>query len=324
MRAFSFDPTELRDLYRTQGWVHIAGGADAAFLEEVQTFVANESSATVLKGRGIGGRMEQSAYPLPEEPAFMAHLFDTIATLCGLRRESMTLSERHIKAYEPDTPEEVPPHKDRLSSQASVGFSITVPAGSTLVLYPFDDRSVNPFNFSAALRESLPPDRLPEVALKGAREVVIADAPGDVMVFPGSTMWHGRRRSAGAVNLYLKFNDFDSDPLGEDPSTVYRRNRTVEFAQNGAIADLRPTLARRLDTITHQQTRADGVELMSADVWGQQPVPLTDVQLAVLHRIDGKRSVHDLAGEVEHSSADVAGVEAEIRRLASDGVIDLL
>jgi hypothetical protein len=324
MRAFSFDPTELRDLYREQGWVHIPGGADGEFLAEVQAFVANEAGSTVLEGRGIGGRMEQSAYPLPDESEFIAHLFDTISTLCGLERESMTLSERHIKAYEPDTPEEVPPHKDRLSSQASVGFSITVPAGSTLVLYPFDDRSVNPFNFSGALRESLPPDRLPEVALKGAREVVIADAPGDVMVFPGSSLWHGRRRSAGAVNLYLKFNDFNSDPLGEDPSTVSRRERTVASAQNGAIAELRPTLARRLDTITHQQTRADGVALISADVWGQPPVALTEAQLEVLRKVDGSRSVNDLAAEVDDSTVASGQVEAEIRRLASDGVIDLL
>ena len=37
-------------------------------------------------------------------------------------------------------------------------------------------------------------------------------------MFYGSEIWHLRRRSAGSVNLYLKFNDFDYDPLGEDPN----------------------------------------------------------------------------------------------------------
>ncbi len=324
MRIFSFDPNEVRDEYRTQGWVHIRNGADAGFLDELRAFVQSNLDSSVVKGRGIGGTKQQAVYPFSDAPAVTSHLFDTIATLCGLKRETMTLSERHIKAYNADTPVDVPAHKDRLSSQVSVGLTIEVPAGSSLVLYPFDDRTINPFNVAEALRQSLPPDRLPEVALEGAREVVIEDEPGDVMIFPGSTMWHKRRRAAGAVNLYLKVNDFNSDPLGEDPSTPERREQTLRSIESGSISECTPTLARRLDTITHQRTRADGLEVVTADVWDQPSLGLTEAQLAVLRAIDGQRSVGQLASEQNGSGLEPSRVETEVRELAAKGVLDLL
>jgi hypothetical protein len=322
MRVFSFEPEDVRERYRTDGWVHIRNGVDAAFLEELQAFVEHESAASHVEGRGISGTKQQAVFPLSEDGTMLQHLFDTIAGVCGLRRETMTLSERHIKAYDDDTPVDVPAHKDRLSSQVSVGISADVPAGSSLILYPDDDRALNPFNVGPALRQSLAPDQLPEVILREAHEVVIEDEPGDVMIFPGSTMWHRRRQGAGVVNLYLKFNDFDSDPLGEDPTTPARRAHTLSVVDGEPIANLRPVLARRLDTITRQQTRADGVTVVTADVWDARPVPLTDTQLTLLAAVDGSRSVSDLAAAVD--GRDPAGVEADARQLAERGVIDLL
>jgi hypothetical protein len=154
-------------------------------------------------------------------------VLDVIATLCGLRHDTMTLSERHIKAYDAEAPPEPVPHEDRFASQASVGLSIEVPEGSHLVVYPYDETDINPYNVSAAYLTSLPAHRRPELALKGAREIVVQDKPGDVMVFPGNRLWHLRRRPARAVNLYLKVKDFDCDPLGEDPATAERRRATL-------------------------------------------------------------------------------------------------
>src|SRR5207244_10064563 len=94
--------------------------------------------------------------------------------------------------------------------------------------YPAVHVGVNPFNVSPALRQVLEPEELPEVALKDAPAVEIDDSGGDVMLFPGSAVWHYRRNASNAVNLYLKLNDFDSDPLAEDPSTPLRRARTLE------------------------------------------------------------------------------------------------
>ena len=102
-----------------------------------------------------------------------------------------------------------------------MGFSISIPAESKLVLYPYSHRAVNPFNTSAGLRRHLQPAELPEVALKGARELVLDDADRDVVMFPGSTTWHLRRHAANALNLYLKFNDFGLRPARRGP--LHRR-----------------------------------------------------------------------------------------------------
>src|SRR4029079_17087376 len=108
-----------------------------------------------------------------------------------------------------------------------LGISVEVPAGSHVVLYPHDERDVNPYYVSTGLRESLEPEALPEVTLRDAAKVEVHDAPGDVIVFRGSSIWHLRRRSAGTVNPYLQMKDFDADPLGEDPTTVARREETA-------------------------------------------------------------------------------------------------
>jgi hypothetical protein len=34
-------------------------------------------------------------------------------------------------------------------------------------------------------------------------------------MFRGHRTWHLRENSAGAVNLYVKVNDYGADPLGE-------------------------------------------------------------------------------------------------------------
>src|SRR5207244_11251567 len=99
--------------------------------------------------------------------------------------------------------------------------------------YPAVHVGVNPFNVSPALRQVLEPDELPEVALKRARAVELDDSGGDVMLFPGSAVWHYRRNASNAVNLYLKVNDFDSDPLAEDPSTAERSAGTLEALAGG-------------------------------------------------------------------------------------------
>ena len=145
----------------------------------------------------------------------------------------MTLSERHIKAYNDDVPAEPAPHKDRFASQVSMGLSITIPENSYLVLYPWTDRGRTPFNISTHMRKELPLEERPENIVKGAERVEIHDAGGDVVMFEGSAIWHVRHNASNARNLYLKLNDFNSDPLGEDPSTDQRREETMKLVQSG-------------------------------------------------------------------------------------------
>ena len=87
----------------------------------------------------------------------------------------MTLSERHIKAYNDDVPAEPAPHKDRFASQVSMGLSITIPENSYLVLYPWTDRGRTPFNISTHMRKELPLEERPENIVKGAERVEIHD-----------------------------------------------------------------------------------------------------------------------------------------------------
>jgi hypothetical protein len=311
MRIFDFDVEQYREQYAEQGWIHVPQGVGAEFLAELTAFVQEQFAAHQVKGRGVHGTKEQAVYEFPAESGFPDSLFDVIAAVTGLNRETLTLSERHIKAYDDDAPADPPAHKDRLSSQVSVGLSIDIPADSTLVLYPTDHRDVNPFNVSPDLRASLTRDELPENCLHDANEVVIDDQHGDVVMFQGSSMWHKRRNAASATNLYLKFNDFGSDPLGEDPSTPARRQATQEALANGDLGASVPVLARRLDTIARARTREPGREIVIADVWGEGKVPLSAAEAELLASLNGGR-VADL------------GADDAIRRLAARGVIDLV
>src|SRR5262249_9123386 len=159
-------------------------------------------------------------FEFPDDVEYPDELFDMVAEVCGLNRAAMTLSERHIQCYEANAAPDPPAHKDRFPSQVSVGLSIDIPEDSTLVLYPHDHRGVKAFNKAADFPASLQQDERPEVVLKNAREVELKDRARDVVMFAGSTTWHLRRRAAGSLNLYLKFNDFGCDPLGEDPATA--------------------------------------------------------------------------------------------------------
>ncbi len=322
MNVFAFDPNEYRDHYLEHGFVHIKNGIAPEFLELLRSFAAESLEATQLEGFEIKGKKEQSLYEFPPTVDY-GELFDVIATMCGLNRPTMTLSERHIQAYEPNAAPEPLAHKDRFASQVSVGFSIDIPAESKLVLYPWDERGVNPFNTSRTFHTALQPHERPERLREHARELVLDDEPGDLVAFPGSTTWHLRRNAARSVNLYLKFNDFDCDPLGEDPTTGERRERTVEFlsgSANGAFGELVPVVGRRFDLVSRHTTRL-GDEVVQATVWGEEPFPLNDLQERILRTVDGRRRIDDLGAELPGNGSVIAD---EVRVLAERGALDLL
>ena len=326
MKVFAFHPADHRAEYSSRGWVHIPQGVTPEFHRLLVEYAENELRDHLLDRHAIKGKKEQSLFEFPDGVDYPDELFDVIAELCGLDRASMTLSERHIQAYEPNAAPEPAAHKDRYPSQVSVGLSIRIPEESRLVLYPYDHREANPFNTSAGLRQSLQPHELPEVILKDAREVQIQDRDGDVVVFPGSTTWHLRRRSAGAINLYLKFNDFECDPLGEDPRTASRRDRTLEAlsAGDGEVDSLAPALGRRFDTVTRAYTRDGWREVLQAAVFGEAPFPLTDLQFRALRAVDGRRPLAELSRELADGSEDRDRVREQLLRLAERGALDLV
>jgi hypothetical protein len=321
MKVFDFDPSDYAAAYRDEGYVHIREGLSREFHASLIAYAERELTSHKLDDFAIKGKKEQSLYDFPEE-VDISELYDVVCATCGLDRANVTLSERHIQIYEANAAPEPPAHKDRFPSQVSMGFSISIPAESRLVLYPYSHRETNPFNTSAGLRRHLQPHELPEVALKDARELVLDDADRDVVMFPGSTTWHLRRQAANALNLYLKFNDFGLDPLGEDPFTEGRRARTLAAVEAGAeaLGALVPVLSRRLDTVSRTATRDGWREVLEARVFGEEPVGLTGLQHEALLTLDGSETLGAIAARL----GDPQEAARQLARLAELGVLDLV
>jgi hypothetical protein len=324
MKVFNFDPHDHADSYRDEGYVHIREGLSEEFHATLVEYAARELTSHKLDDFAIKGKKEQSLYEFPDE-VDIGELYDVVCATCGLDRANVTLSERHIQIYEPNAAPEPPAHKDRFPSQVSMGFSISIPAESRLVLYPYSHRETNPFNTSAGLRRHLQPHELPEVALKGARELVLDDADRDVVMFPGSTTWHLRRDAAEALNLYLKFNDLGCDPLGEDPFTEGLRARTLSAlgAAPDALGELVPVLSRRLDTVSRTATRDGWREVLEARVFGEEPIGLTELQHEALKTLDGRETLNELASRLA-AGGDATDAARQLARLAELGALDLV
>lgn len=319
---FRFDPAEYRAAYEERGWVHVSEGADPEFLEHLRSEAFRDlerdgATGPVLQGAGIRGAKSQFLYEPHPDLNLRAELGAMTAAMCSLEPASFTISERHIKAYEVGANPDPPAHKDRLSSLVSVGVSIVVPEGSTLVLYPHDDVGENPY-LTTDLRASLEPDALPENVLAGVRGIEIQDRPGDVVVFRGSALWHRRLRSGGTMNLYLKCNDFDSDPLGEDPTSLQRAAYTNALLERGDEVpdDVVPTLRRDVEWVGTLVGR-DGAPRPFAKRWERPPQTLGLETHAALLAVDGRHTW----GQLRRDS----GIDRDdLVWLAGRGLIDLV
>jgi hypothetical protein len=313
MKVFSFDPSEHRETFLSQGWLHVKNGVTPEFVEVMKDFVARELSPEKLEQFALSGKKGQGRFDFPPDIDFPGELYDVISEVCGLERATIALSERHINAYNNDAKPDPAPHKDRDASKVSVGLCIER-ADSEVVIYPGASREQNPYVSAATYYESLPSDQKPENVLTEDQAVAIRDEPGDVVMFYGSAIWHLRRRSAGSVNLYLKFNDFDYDPLGEDPTTIERQERTRELLRG--VGDLDRAIvkpSRQLEQLTHLYSR-NALEVRQAKLWGRSPVQLDEEEFRILKSLNGGKEVSAL-------DRDALG---RVHRLAEHGVIDLI
>jgi hypothetical protein len=313
MKVFSFDPSEHRETFLSQGWLHVRKGVTPEFVEVMKDFVARELNEERLRQFALEGKKGQGRFEFPPEVDFPGEMYDVMSAVCSLDRATIALSERHINAYNRDARPDPTPHKDRDASKVSVGLCIE-PADSEVVIYPGASRELNPYVSAATYYESLPEDQRPENVLTPDQEVAIRDEPGDVVMFYGSAIWHLRRRSAGSVNLYLKFNDFDYDPLGEDPTTIERQEHTRKLLEgNGDLSAAVVKPSRQLEQLTHLYSR-NALEVRQAKLWGRHPLPLGDQEFQLLKSLNGGRQVSALGDEArEH-----------VVWLAGQGVVDLL
>jgi len=313
MKVFAFDPAEHRDTFLSQGWLHIKQGVTPEFVGVMKEFVARELNEERLKQFALEGKKGQGRFEFPPDVDFPNEMYNVISEVCGLDRAKVALSERHINAYNNDAKPDPAPHKDRDASKVSVGLCIE-PADSEVVIYPGASRELNPYVSAATYYESLPEFERPENTLTKDQEVAIRDEPGDVVMFYGSAIWHLRRRSAGSVNLYLKFNDFDYDPLGEDPTTIQRQEGTRELLKsNGDLGSAVVKPSRQLEQLNHLFSRNE-LEVRQAKIWGRSALPLEPAEFELLKQLNGGKPVSALGADAGQ----------HVRRLAEHGVVDLI
>jgi hypothetical protein len=322
-RMFSFDPAAFGPALVRDGYVHIAGGLTDRYRSLVTAQVDRYIHEKRLEHLRVGDKV-QALYEFPsddtgnQEP-YLRQFFEGVGQIAGVDPARLVLSERHIKTYEPGADPLPLAHKDRFPTKLSVGFAVKVPPGSTLVLYPQGDLANNPFNSSTEYRRSFTPDRTPETRLAGVTPVQIQDHPGDVVVFYGSRIWHLRRYGADTVMLYFKLNDFNSDPLNEDPYTGRVAAATRERAElcDEALSALYPMVGRGVESF-RQHIDREWNEYPGVVVAGTGFISLDRDEVPLLKRADGQRRVADLAG----ASGNGTSLES-VRRLARCGALDL-
>jgi hypothetical protein len=319
---FNFDPDQYADAFAEHGHVHIPDGLSEDFHAGLVRYVEESFDKKHLKEFARGDKQQAMFEFL--DPAQYDELREAVASICGVEASSLTLSERHIKEYEPLADPFPLAHKDRFGSEFSVGFSIRVPEGTKLVIYPKHDTTVNPFNSTAELRASFSPSELPEKGLENAYRVEIEDRPRDVQIFRGNTMWHLREHGAGTTVLYLKLNTFNCDTLGEDPHSAEIREKTLSMAEAAPSGwtDSIPAIARRVDYI-HRRYNRDWSGLFGVVIHGKLHATITDAEFVVLRSMDGHHTVAEISLQVEHLLNGV-DVQQAIRGLAQRGIVDLL
>jgi hypothetical protein len=320
---FNFDPAQYSETFAREGYVHIHHGVTEEFFAKMAEQVDENIRARTMKEFAVGDK-QQAMYEFPDDGKdYVQDLLGTVGKVCSLKPDALVLSERHIKAYEADADSEPLAHKDRYASQISVGISVHVQNGSTLVLYPYEMCEVNPFNSSTRLRASLSLDQYPEPALRHARRVEIHDSPRDVIIFRGHSIWHLRANPALTTMLYLKLNAFNCDPLGEDPRTEeYRRQTQMAISmEDSELIGIAPLIGRRVDYIHRYYTR-DWDEVVGVVLWGDKHFTIDEQELALLRAMNGKRTLGAILTDLNYGAQ--ADALRRIRRLAEGGAIDLV
>lgn len=323
LKMFAFDPNDFADLFAKQDYVHIRNGLTEEYYAMLCRQIAEHQDADRLARFAIGNK-QQSLYQFPSEGDCHRQFVDTVSDVCGLNAERFVISERHIKAYELDADPMPLVHKDRFATEVSVGFSVHVSEKARLVLYPHDEREVNPFNSAAELRSSLDPESTPETTLANARRVEIADAARDVILFRGNSMWHTRENPAGTVMLYFKVNAFNADPIGEDPSTqeVSGRSRALISRADDELLGLIPLLGRKVDFV-HRRYNHHWQETLGVVLTGEKHFTIDEFEFRFLQSLDGRRSIAEVLalanGHISHAQC-----LNKIRRLVRRGAVDLL
>ena len=238
---FHFVARDYASQFEKDGYALVRNGVTSDFLD----YVKDQLNRCAHEAEDLSPRVEQRRlkqqylFEFREEDLFdrAVELVTMVGELTGLPADELVLSERHMKIYRADAPQNPPPHKDRRATQISVGIPLEIPSISRLILYPYHQRGENVFDSYDEFIRSLPLEQRPENALKGIAPVEVDTRPGDLIVFWGSSMYHERMGAAGSRVLYLKLNTLGLDPLGENlPMLPLKSSRVATALAEAGLA----------------------------------------------------------------------------------------
>lgn len=317
---FTFNPEDYQETFARNGFVLVKKGVDPDFLKvAIAQAEQQKRDQNDIGDWRFKGKKRQYLYEFEEWDLYDSGL-KTLANTARLAMDKITLCERHIKVYEPDALPQVPAHKDRVAAQLTVGIPLFIPESSHIVLWPNDHLTINPLNTTALWRSSFDDKDLPENILKDIEPVRVYAEPGDVVLFRGNSIYHERENPANASILYLKLNSMRLDPIGEDPSTVHQQNTSQQIlsrSNDEELLDCMVEVSPRLERISRHYTRLHWKEVIQAYVAGEQEFTLSELELKVFKKVEGKMMVREIIARLGIPEPEFIDYVPMMRRLAT-------
>jgi hypothetical protein len=202
---------ELRD----KGYILLKDVLSDGFLKYLKDFHRRSMTGEVAEigTWRIAGKKQQYVFPFPSIEAAI-EFRDALSRLTGLKKDTLTISERHLKQYETDARPYPAPHKDRSASKFSVGLPVFLGPETSVCVFPTLDRTDNTADTAIFMTKEERPDL--DTIYDSKDALLLNEGIGDMIVFHGSSMFHERVKPAGTAVLYIKMNDDGRDPLGEN------------------------------------------------------------------------------------------------------------
>lgn len=196
-RMFNFSAAEVQAQWHEMGYCFVRNGCDSSLLTKLikryELIVAGGDSPEL--------------YEFLPDSALLQYGVETLKQLTSSKH--LTVSRKNIMYYRKGM--HSPAHKDRKSLQYAVAIGVNNPFGSRLLLWPDANRDVNVGNHYRIYTEKMGSQEEVDAYLSTIEPVSLATNPGDVVIFPGNSMFHQRVNPLKACVYYLDFNEWGID-----------------------------------------------------------------------------------------------------------------
>lgn len=214
-RAFSADLTSHKATFSDQGFAIIRDALSGEFIDLLAKYCKQIKAGTLgeIQDRHMPGWKHQYRLEFPSDE-FVGDFLQGISDVTGIDPQDLTISERHLYLYYDGAENFPPPHQDRYSSQFTVGFPIEISETSRVCLFPKMKQEENreetayylDVNDTAELEE----------LYNGPDVLQVKGKLGNMHIFSGSKLFHGRINPSGCIICYIKLNARGTDPLHEN------------------------------------------------------------------------------------------------------------